>query len=120
MEQLKGSQIEFLQKYYQLLDSMSEGFDYLVQIPDLSSSDMANTLFSDLVKAFQQINDSHQQLVPLLKLDTVEEFQNIVQQMTKWFNPEQNKEELLTAEVVPAFTAWKNKMVKILKPYVLH
>jgi hypothetical protein len=120
MRQLKGSQIEFLQKYYQLLESMSEGFDYLVQIPDLSSSSIAKSLFNDIVLAFEQINESHRQLIPLLKLDNTDQFQELIQKMTQWFQSRINKEELLKTEIVPSFESWKKGMVTIIGPYVLH
>ncbi|MBB6453616.1 hypothetical protein HNQ94_002065 [Salirhabdus euzebyi] len=120
MQTLKGTQVEFLQRYFQLLDSMNEGFDYLMQIPDLEHSDMANTLYGDLVHAFQQLHEGHRQMMLIFDDLELHLFENLVELMTKWFDHFIDKRELLSNQVIPVFREWKCSMEQLIQPYIVH
>ncbi|MRG84771.1 hypothetical protein [Salinibacillus xinjiangensis] len=120
MENLSDSQVVFLQKYHQLLEGMDEALGYLKEMPDVNQSDIAETLFADLVKAMQQLHESHHQLTSLIEVNNLEQFDSLVQSMSKWFEPEEDKSRLLLDEVVPTFKEWKGKMDQRVEPYILH
>ncbi len=118
MENLKPNQIQFLQKYDQLLDSMEEAFQYLVNMEDIQS-DIANTVYVDLVNAAQQVNLCHPQITSLIDLKHTDQFESVVQQMAKWFEDGQDKQQLLKENIIPSFQDWKQDIDTQIKPYVL-
>ncbi len=118
MKNLKPSEIEFLHKYQDLLESMEEAFSYLHSMADVES-DIAHTIFADLVKASQQLHLCHGQLTGLIQLDDFTPFDGFVENMAKWFQDDEDKDTLLADYLIPAFQSWKNIMDKQIQPYVL-
>ncbi|SES71306.1 hypothetical protein SAMN05421676_101255 [Salinibacillus kushneri] len=120
MANLDVQQVEFLQKYHELLEGMSEALEHLDKMTDVNESDIAETLFADLVKGMQQLHASHDQLVPLLNIETLNQFDYLVQSMSKWFENDVDKATLLSDEVIPAFLEWKKVMDHRIEPFISH
>ncbi|WP_343842258.1 hypothetical protein [Salinibacillus aidingensis] len=120
MANLEVQEVEFLQKYHELLEGMSEALEHLGQMPDVGESSIAETLFADLVKGMQQLHASHDQLAPLLNVETLDQFDRLVQSMSKWFEQDVDKAALLSNEVIPAFLDWKQDMDDRIEPLIAH
>lgn len=118
MEKLTPSQTEFLIKYQELLEGMGEAFQYLSSVSNLES-DISHTVFSDLVKAGQQLHLCHGQLVTLINLRDLSSFDAFIEKMSKWFEADEDKATLLTDSLIPSFEAWKETINEKMRPYVL-
>ncbi|WP_102028694.1 hypothetical protein [Salirhabdus sp. Marseille-P4669] len=119
MKNLHPNQIIFIQKYDRLLESMELAFQYLVNISSINQSDIANTVYVDLVNAAQQVNLCHPQITSLIDLKHTDQFESVVQQMAKWFEDGQDKQQLLKENIIPSFQDWKQDIDTQIKPYVL-
>ncbi|QHE53588.1 hypothetical protein [Pontibacillus sp. HMF3514] len=127
MSQLTEEQMHFLKQYDHLLQTMSEGFEYLEENIKEEAPPQVDQIFADIVQAMQQLNQGNQQLAAILDKPAqiqplMEDFQDIVNMMTEWFeqNTVDGRFSLLNNRVVPTFESWRHSMHQLLKPYVSH
>ncbi|KGX86807.1 hypothetical protein [Pontibacillus marinus] len=127
MSQLTEEQMHFLKQYDHLLQTMSEGFEYLEENIKEEAPPQVDQVFADIVQAMQQLNQGNQQLAAILEKPEqikplMEDFQDIVNMMTEWFelNTVDGRYSLLNNRVVPTFESWRYSMHELLKPYVSH
>ncbi|MCP8617610.1 hypothetical protein [Salirhabdus salicampi] len=120
MATLKEGELTFLKKYNELLNSMDEGFTFLSEVTDFEDATIS-TVFADLVHAFQQLNVSHEQLISIIEWNDFSPFQKAVEAMSTWFETaEENKQELVTNHIIPAFQAWRRPIQLKLNQYLQH
>ncbi len=127
LSQLTEEQMHFLKQYDHLLQTMSEGFEYLEENIKEEAPPQVDQVFADIVQAMQQLNQGNQQLAAILEKPEqikplMEDFQDIVNMMTEWFelNTVDGRYSLLNNRVVPTFESWRYSMHELLKPYVSH
>jgi len=127
LSQLTEEQIQFLKQYNSLLQTISEGFEYLEEHITEEAPPQVDQVFADIVQALQQLNQGNQQLATIVeKPDQIkplmEDFQDIVNMMSEWFELKSvdDRYKLLNNRVVPAFESWRHSMHQLLKPYVSH
>lgn len=129
MVELKEEQMSFLKKYNTLLDTISEGFEYLEEkIPaDAEAPPQAQQVFADILQSFQQLNQSHHQIKEILghkhKLGNIfQDFHEVVGFLSQWFekSSSQAKKELLSSYIIPNFESWRYNMQGLLKRYITH
>ncbi|MBH0230891.1 hypothetical protein [Halobacillus yeomjeoni] len=127
MSQLTMDQTHMLNEYNQLLDTLSEAFEYLETHIEEEAPPQAQQVFEDLLMAFGQVTDSHGQMLILFRDEKnvhplIEDFHDIVNLLQSWFVKETNlqKKRLLVESVVPVFESWRTRMQAFLNPYIVH
>lgn len=127
LSQLTEEQIHFLKQYNHLIQTMSEGFEYLEENIKEEAPPQVDQVFADVVQALQQLNQGNQQLATIVDKPEqiqplMEDFQDIVNMMSEWFEQTAVDEryQLLHNRVVPNFESWRHSMHQLLKPYVSH
>jgi len=127
LSELTEEQIQFLKHYNSLLQTISEGFEYLEENITEEAPPQVDQVFADIVQALQQLNQGNQQLATIVeKPDLIkplmEDFQDIVNMMSEWFELKtvDDRYQLLNNRVVPNFESWRHSMHQLLKPYVSH
>jgi DNA-binding SARP family transcriptional activator len=116
-----------LLEYRQLLLVMSEGFTYLESNLNKEDSPQLFRIFSDILHAFEQLNSCHEQMADLFtdekKMDELlEDCKDVINKLPEWFerNTNEEKQQLLSTEIIPSFEGWKKQMEIFLAPYLSH
>ncbi|MFD1020312.1 hypothetical protein [Thalassobacillus hwangdonensis] len=126
MSVISVTQSEMLVEYNQMLNVLSEGFDYLENNLEDEAPPQVQQVFVDTLNAFDQLSKIHNQMEQLLEEDGLEpllaDFSDIIRSLAKWFDQPTNdeKRDLLIKEVSPSFKSWKQRMQALIHPYVAH
>ncbi|MRH41981.1 hypothetical protein GH741_04740 [Aquibacillus halophilus] len=127
MQELTDAQRQMLRDYKDLLSVMSEGFDYLNTDYNEEAHLHTVRVFKDLLAAFEQLNNCHQQMLVIfseeeLLIDLLDEFKEIIKDFSECFEAtsDEEKKELVTRKVIPAFESWKIQMEEFISPYISH
>ncbi|WP_077624787.1 hypothetical protein [Sediminibacillus massiliensis] len=128
MTNLKDSQRHMLKEYVELLNVMEEGLAYLEHNLKEEAPPQVVRVFEDLLSAFDQLNNCHQQMAEIFEEnktrlgELIEDCKDIIQSFAEWFDFQTNDEKrlLIKARVLPQFESWKSQMDKFLTPYIVH
>ncbi|WP_112181897.1 MULTISPECIES: hypothetical protein [Paraliobacillus] len=123
---MKDGDYQLLREYKEMLLVMSEGFTYVKDNLSEEAPAKVQDVFNDLLASFQQLNATHGQLANIFdESDEMEallnEYKEIVKLLSEWFEKKSNEEkrQLLNEKVVPAFEAWKEKIIAFVEPYTV-
>ncbi|MGR9048808.1 hypothetical protein ACQ4XT_09275 [Halobacillus faecis] len=127
MSELTAEQHEMLERYDELLSTISEGLKYLEDHMKTEETPMAQQVFQDVLLSLEQISRSHDQMEIFFNgnedlQDLVIDFHGIVNHLQGWFERDtaQEKHQLLVEHVLPAFESWRTRMEAFVKPYIAH
>ncbi|PAD69623.1 hypothetical protein CHH83_08105 [Bacillus sp. 7586-K] len=127
MISLTEQDVEFLQYYYHLLDTIEEGFDYILnsfmEIENIEN----NQVFKDILIAFYYIDSSRTLLEKTFHNDkcllhSIHKFDEIIELLEDELRCNISFEQSLFMkhQLIPAFLNWKASMQTNIKTYVLH
>ncbi|MFS0879542.1 hypothetical protein [Metabacillus niabensis] len=127
MISLTEQDVEFLQYYYHLLDTIEEGFDYILnrfmEIENIEN----NQVFKDILIAFYYIDSSRTLLEKTFHNDkcllhSIHKFDEIIELLEDELRCNTSFEQSLFMkhQLIPAFLNWKASMQTNIKTYVLH
>lgn len=123
---LNIAQYETLQKYVQLVATVSEAFTYITESFDDFQKTEGDRLLGDVFEAFAQIAKSNDQLVQWfanekqLMID-VNAFSNIVEQINELedaFADVNLRQALICEKLSPAYKTWASTVQLTLQPYI--
>ncbi|REJ10187.1 hypothetical protein [Halobacillus trueperi] len=127
MSKLTAEQHHMLEQYDQLLDTISEGLEYLENNITAEAPPQTQQVFQDVLLGLEQVSRSHDQMAVLFEereeiQPLIIDFHEVVQMLQGWFSLETNEEKrgLLVEKVVPAYEEWRTRMQSFVKPYISH
>ncbi|MFS0821635.1 hypothetical protein [Bacillus sp. 1P02SD] len=113
MLQLSLEQYDVLQRYYELLGTVEEGFEYVVSsFEDISRSN-ADQVLVDIFAALSSIYQTSDQLLSLFKdqkevVTSILSFNGVITEISKLedlYENEPQKQQLIKSNIYPAFLA---------------
>ncbi|SDO19326.1 hypothetical protein [Halobacillus aidingensis] len=127
MSELTVEQHHMLEQYDQLLDTISEGLDYLENNITAEAPPQTQQVFQDVLLGLEQVSRTHDQMAVLFEereeiQPLIIDFHEVVQMLQGWFTLETNEEKrgLLVEKVVPAYEEWRTRVQGFVKPYISH
>ncbi|TGB02360.1 hypothetical protein [Halobacillus salinus] len=127
MTELTADMHHMLTQYDELLNTVSEGLGYLEKNITEEAPPEAQRVFEDMLLALEQISVSHEQMMVIFEEDPklrtmVEDFHDVVKLLQGWFSlgSNQEKQQLITEKVLPAYEAWRTRMQAYVKPHIAH
>ncbi|QAS53710.1 hypothetical protein [Halobacillus litoralis] len=127
MSELTSEQHHMLEQYDQLLNTISEGLEYLENNITEEAPPQTQQVFEDMLLGLEQVSRSHDQMGILFEereevQPLIVDFHEIVQLLQGWFELGTNEEKrrLLVEKVVPAYETWRTQMQAFVKPYIAH
>ncbi|WP_079478181.1 hypothetical protein [Halobacillus salinus] len=127
MTELTADMHHMLTQYDELLNTVSEGLEYLEKNITEEAPPEAQRVFEDMLLALEQISVSHEQMMVIFEEDPklrtmVEDFHDVVKLLQGWFSlgSNQEKQQLITEKVLPAYEAWRTHMQAYVKPHIAH
>lgn len=129
MGSLTNDQFEFLHFYYNLLNTIEEGFGYVIDsFTNLDLTD-ADQVFKDILAAFYHVDSSNDMLLSLLteeESDLVQDVKTFDQviltldgESTIFLTPDKHQ-AFVRNQLAPVYLAWKEKIQSKLQPYIVH
>ncbi|MGM0876469.1 MAG: hypothetical protein ACQEWV_17285 [Bacillota bacterium] len=128
MVSLTTDQYEFIHFYNDLLNTIEEGFDYVVgSFTDLQLTE-GDKIFKDILSAFYQVDSSHSTMRALLKEETelikaIKNFDQVILTLdgeSSIFSTLEQHHEFVKNQLAPAYIAWKESIQHQLQPYITH
>ncbi|WP_335871571.1 hypothetical protein [Bacillus sp. 2205SS5-2] len=121
---LTEEQLVVCRQYIDLLDTMEEGFQYILSAYENQREKEANLMLLDLFSALTQISKSNQLLVHYFQNDEeivseIESFSE-VEDFVRQVLAGGNKQKIIESSLFPAFFTWKLSVEEHLIHYVKH
>jgi hypothetical protein len=128
MVSLTTDQFEFIHNYYFLLNTIEEGFDYVVDSFTNLELTEGDKIFKDILSAFYQVDSSHSTMRALLKEETelmeeIKNFDNVILTLdgeSSIFSTLEKHYEFVKNQLAPAYIAWKESIQNQLQVYITH
>lgn len=126
MTSLTTEHYELLNMYTNLLQTVEEGFDYVIKSFTNYELTEGDVIFKDILAAFYHLDASHQTLYTVLKeeqaiLEKLRKFEEIIltfDNHSTIFQSLENHHEYVQQTLAPAFLSWKDSIQDLLKPYI--
>lgn len=123
---LTTPQIEMVQKYVELLDTVEEGFAYVEESFINYERTQGDVVLADIFMAFSQISKTNVHLCRLFAedpdiVDGLRLFSDVLEEVYKLdgnFSDPNVKQHIISQHLSPAFQAWKLSVTRPLKRYV--
>ncbi|APH03590.1 hypothetical protein [Bacillus weihaiensis] len=127
MVSLSNEQYEMIHFYYNLLNTIEEGFEYIVSSFDSFQVTEAETILKDILSAFYHVDSSNKVFETVLKeeevlIEKLRKFDQVIMTVDadlSIFTSFQNNQELIKHSLAPCFIAWKELVQHELKPYII-
>jgi hypothetical protein len=117
---LDEKQLELVKQYMDLLDTVEEGFQYVLESFHNLEHTEGDRVLSDIFTALWSIGESHQ---GSLSDNLLDQFDSVIQGALdlegELYQPEQ-KRLIVEESLYPAFIEWKGKVQSSLRPLVLN
>ncbi|KKI89229.1 hypothetical protein WQ54_27060 [Bacillus sp. SA1-12] len=128
MVSLTNDQYEMLHFYYHLLNTIEEGFEYVIESFSNLELTEGENLFKDILSAFYHIDSSHLTLCAFLEEETgmvgeIRKFDQVILTLEgepAIFTTIEQHYEFVKNQLFPAFLAWKEMVQAKLQPYITH
>lgn len=128
LQTLTADQYNLLAFYYQFLNTIEEGFDYVIESFQSLHFDESKLMLINIIAAFYHIDSSNPVLLAILeenanlrkeimKFDSVIQVLDHVEMVMSFPN---QYESFVKNELSPVFSAWKQSVQTQLKQYVTH
>jgi len=122
MTALTEEQLNVLHQYKELLASINEGFEYILESYSDYSKTEGDVILSDIFAAFTQVIQVNGDLKVLFKMDTqlmsaIQGFEEVIiasEEMDGLFDKSDEKQEVVQHKLYPAYKAWFNNIIPLL------
>jgi len=127
MMNLTPEQLAVVRQYAALLDTVEEGFTYVVESFHNYERTHGDVVLADIFTAFGQIEATNQQSLASFfaedeaMLAEIERFSAVVDEAWKLdgkLDDQNAKQHVVENHLAPAFEAWKTSILHHLRPYV--
>jgi hypothetical protein len=126
MTVLTPMQIEMVQKYVELLDTIEEGFAYVEESFVNYERTQGDEVLANIFMALAKISETNVHLCRLFAEETdivhhLELFSDVLEEAYKLdgnFGDTNTKQRIIEQHLSPAFQAWKLSINQLLKRYV--
>jgi hypothetical protein len=126
MTVLTTPQIEMVQKYVELLDTIEEGFAYVEESFVNYERTQGDEVLANIFMALAKINETNVHLCRLFAEETdivhhLRLFSDVLEEAYKLdgnFGDPNMKQRIVEQHLSPAFQAWKLSITQLLKRYV--
>ncbi|WP_027409298.1 hypothetical protein [Anoxybacteroides tepidamans] len=123
---LASAQMETVYKYYLLLETIKEGFDYIEESFTNYERTQADMVLTDILKAFESINATNAYLSQWLTeepciIHGLERFTDVLEEamaLEGQLEDMNAKQRVIQQRLSPAFQEWKRTIQEALQPYV--
>jgi hypothetical protein len=128
MGALTNDQYEFFHFYYNLLNTIEESFDYVIDsFENLELTD-GDLVFKDILAAFYHVDSSHETLLSFLNeeidiVHDVKKFDQVILTLdgeSAIFLSPYKHQAFVKNQLAPAYLAWKETVQTKLQPYIVH
>lgn len=128
MPTLTSNHYEMIHFYNNLLNTIEEGFDYVVQSFSNLELTEGDRIFKDILAAFYHVDSAHKTLHALLQeehelVKEMEKFNQVIlalDEESSIFNYSDTHQEFVKNQLFPAYLAWKESIQSQLEPYIAH
>ncbi|EMI09484.1 hypothetical protein NOW01_05775 [Anoxybacillus salavatliensis] len=127
MIQLTPEQLTVVRQYAALLDTIEEGFHYVIESFTNYERTQGDVVLADIFTAFGQIDRANERSLAhffaddVALLNDIQRFSSVVEEAWKLdgkLHDPNEKQKIIEKHVAPAFEAWKVSMMQHLRPYV--
>ncbi|MED0658187.1 hypothetical protein P4S75_12885 [Anoxybacillus ayderensis] len=127
MTQLTPEQLTVVRHYAALLDTIEEGFHYVIESFANYERTQGDVVLADIFTAFGQIEQTNERSLAhffaddVALLNELQRFSAVVEEAWKLdgkLHDPNAKQQIVEKYVAPAFEAWKVSMMQHLRPYV--
>ncbi|MFK2825521.1 hypothetical protein QYG89_07445 [Bacillus sp. B190/17] len=121
---LTEEQFVFVGQYVELVATIKDGFQYVMESFEDYSKTEGDQVLSDILSALPQVTSGNgilQKIFPLDVGNKIEKFDIVVEQfflLDGFFNDRQRKEEIVKESIYPAFNKWVGEVEQELLPYI--
>jgi hypothetical protein len=119
---LTENNITFIQQYYQLVETVEEGFHYVIESFSNFERTEGDRILGDIFSALSMLTNSRVILQEMgISLEMVEVFDSVIEKallLEDHFHNLEQKQKLIELELFPAFVGWKRKVDQALLPFV--
>ncbi|MDX8360576.1 MULTISPECIES: hypothetical protein [Bacillaceae] len=126
MVTLDAVQFEMVKQYFNLLDTIEEGFDYVISSFENYEQTESDRIFADIHAAFLKIYETNQFMVQIFREDAdveshIDQFEDVVHEVNKLEDvifDVAAKQRLIVSNINPVFITWKNSIQRALRKYI--
>ena len=126
MTTLTENHYEMIHFYYNLLNTIEEGFDYVVQSFSNLELTEGDRIFKDILAAFYHVDSTHKTLHAVLQeerelVEEMEKFDGVIvalDEESSIFTSLDTHQDFVKNQLVPAYLAWKESVQSQLQPYI--
>ncbi|OOE03599.1 hypothetical protein BO219_07210 [Anoxybacillus kestanbolensis] len=127
MVHLTPEQLTVVRQYAALLDTIEEGFQYVIESFANYERTQGDVVLADIFTAFGQIDATNERSLAHFFVDDtallneLQRFSSVVEEAWKLdgkLHDPNAKQQIVEKHVAPAFEAWKVSVMQHLRPYV--
>lgn len=127
MVHLTPEQLTVVRQYAALLDTIEEGFHYVIESFANYERTQGDVVLADIFTAFGQIDTTNERSLAhffaddTALLNELQRFSSVVEEAWKLdgkLHDPNAKQQIVEKHVAPAFEAWKVSMMQHLRPYI--
>ncbi|MCX8002408.1 MAG: hypothetical protein N2661_07515 [Anoxybacillus mongoliensis] len=127
MVHLTPEQLTVVRQYAALLDTIEEGFQYVIESFANYERTQGDVVLADIFTAFGQIDTTNERSLArffaddIALLSELQRFSSVVEEAWKLdgkLHDPNAKQQIVEKHVAPAFEAWKVSVMQHLRPYV--
>ncbi|ACJ34922.1 hypothetical protein [Anoxybacillus flavithermus] len=127
MVHLTPEQLTVVHQYAALLDTIEEGFQYVIESFRNYERTQGDVVLADIFTAFSQINVTNERSLAhffaddVALLNELQRFSSVIEEAWKLdgkLHDPNAKQQIVEKHVAPAFEAWKVSVMQHLRPYV--
>jgi hypothetical protein len=115
---LTEEQYIVVKQYSDLLNTVEEAFQYIIESFDNYERTEGDILLADVFSAFGQIAETNEQQAAILPTE-INQFDDVVKTaelLVDAFDNQGSKQQIIREKLYPAFSAWNGTMQEKLKP----
>ncbi|PMC36640.1 hypothetical protein CJ195_14490 [Bacillus sp. UMB0899] len=128
MTTLTSNHYEMIHFYNNLLNTIEEGFDYVIQSFTNLELTEADRIFKDILAAFYHVDSTHKTLHSVLQeehelVEEMEKFDGVIlalDEESSIFTSLDAHQVFVKNQLFPAYLAWKESVQSQLQPYITH
>lgn len=126
MTTLTENHYEMIHFYNNLLNTIEEGFDYVVQSFSNLELTEGDRIFKDILAAFYHVDSTHKTLHAVLQdkrelVEEMEKFDGVIMALdeeSSIFTSLETHQDFVKSQLFPAYLAWKESVQSQLQPYI--
>ncbi|MFV2046309.1 hypothetical protein ACEWK1_02935 [Metabacillus sp. YM-086] len=125
---ISSNHYEMIHFYNNLLNTIEEGFEYVVSSFTNLELTGGDRIFKDILAAFYHVDSTHKALHAVLQeerelVEEMEKFNEVIlalDEESSIFSSLDTHQDFVKNQLFPAYLAWKESIQKQLEPYITH